>query len=105
MINIDPITFFKNFLYIKDADHSSPKLILITITITIYALWLSAGVSSHRGPLIHYRYINLQCTIPGLDISAGPVQGRMHADAKRCHGIGGPKFGIGWLRENFPGKH
>ena len=32
-------------------------------------------------------------------------QGRMHADAKRCHGIGGPKFGIGRLRENFPGKH
>ena len=31
MINIDPITFFKKFLYIKDADHSSPKLILITI--------------------------------------------------------------------------
>ena len=23
MINIDPITFFLNFLYIKDADHSS----------------------------------------------------------------------------------
>ena len=33
MINIDPITFFLNFLYIKDADHSSPKLLLITITI------------------------------------------------------------------------
>ena len=31
MINIDPITFFLNFLYIKDADHSSPKLLLITI--------------------------------------------------------------------------
>ena len=28
-------------------------------------------------------------------------QGRVHADAKRCHGIGGPKFGIGRLRENF----
>ena len=26
----------------------------------------------------------------------------MHADAKLCHGIGGPKFGIGRLRENFP---
>ena len=26
----------------------------------------------------------------------------MHADAKRCHGIGGPKFGIGRLREKFP---
>ena len=26
----------------------------------------------------------------------------MHADAKRYHGIGGPKFGIGRLRENFP---
>ena len=22
----------------------------------------------------------------------------MHADAKRCHGIGGPKFGIVWHR-------
>ena len=31
MINIDPITFFKNFLYIKDADHSSPELLLIMI--------------------------------------------------------------------------
>ena len=29
-------------------------------------------------------------------------QGRVHAGAKRCHGIGGPKFGIGRLRENFP---
>ena len=27
----------------------------------------------------------------------------MHGDAKRCHGIGGPKFGIGRLRENFSG--
>ena len=26
----------------------------------------------------------------------------MQADAKRCHGIGGPEFGIGRLRENFP---
>ena len=31
MINIDPITFYLNFLYIKDVDHSSPKLSLITI--------------------------------------------------------------------------
>ena len=31
------------------------------------------------------------------------IQERMHADAKRCHGIGGQKFGIGRLRENFPG--
>ena len=31
MINIDPINFFLNFLYIKDADHSSPKLLLNTI--------------------------------------------------------------------------
>ena len=38
MINIDPITFFLNFLYIKDADHSSPKLLLITITITMWVL-------------------------------------------------------------------
>ena len=28
MYNIDPITFFLNFLYIKDADHSSSILIL-----------------------------------------------------------------------------
>ena len=36
MINIDPITFFLNFLFIKDADHSSPKLLLITIFTVIY---------------------------------------------------------------------
>ena len=41
MINIDPITFFLNFLYIKAADHSSPKLILITIG--YYCLKLFAG--------------------------------------------------------------
>ena len=35
MINIDPITFFLNFLYIKDADHSSPKLLFNTIFTTI----------------------------------------------------------------------
>ena len=35
MINIDPITFFLNFLYVKDADHSSPKLIFNTIFNTI----------------------------------------------------------------------
>ena len=23
---------------------------------------------------------------------------RIHVDAKRCHGIGGPKFGIVWHR-------
>ena len=36
MINTDPITFFKNFLYIKDADHSSPKLLLITMFLCYY---------------------------------------------------------------------
>ena len=28
MINIDPMFFFKIFLYIKDVDNSTPKLIL-----------------------------------------------------------------------------
>ena len=46
MINIDPITFFLNFLYIKDADHSSPKLSLITIFLFTYSVtglnvWIS----------------------------------------------------------------
>ena len=30
------------------------------------------------------------------------MQGRMHANAKRCHGIVGPQSGISRLRENFP---
>ena len=49
MINIDPITFFLNFLYIKDADHSSPKLLLITITITM----LNVLIYFHCVPLMN----------------------------------------------------
>ena len=52
MINIDPITFFKNFLYIKDADHSSPKLLFNTIS-----QQHTCDISTDAGPLKKYLHM------------------------------------------------
>ena len=54
-----------------------------------------------------HNYIRTKLSCMNLLLWSLKPQGRVHADAKRCHGIGGPKFGIGRLRESFrcfPGK-